>query len=55
MIRNISIGIAGFGAVLLLIHLVEKLGGHGEANASDAMAILVLAMAVRVIGSRRGD
>lgn len=52
--RYITIGTAGFGAVMLIIHLIDKLvAGSGSVNAADATAILALAITTHVIGGRQ--
>jgi hypothetical protein len=53
MIRYVTIPTAAIGALALLVHLASKLTGHGDMNANDAMAILVLAGVAHIIGTRR--
>lgn len=48
--KTTSIAIFAIGALMLVIHLFQKLvTGTGSADAADAMAILVLAGVARVL------
>lgn len=48
--KTTSIAIFAIGALMLLVHLFQKLvTGTGSADATDAMAILVLAGVARVL------
>lgn len=48
--KTTSIAIFAIGALMLVIHLFQKLvTGTGSADADDAMAILVLAGVARVL------
>ena len=48
--KTTSIAIFAIGALMLVIHLFQKLvAGTGSADAADAMAILVLAGVARVL------
>lgn len=48
--KTTSIAIFAIGAIMLVIHLFQKLvTGTGSADAADAMAILVLAGVARVL------
>ena len=48
--KTTSIAIFAIGALMLVIHLFQKLvTGTGSADAADAMAILVLAGVARIL------